>query len=391
MLAYYGTVISDHITRKPNGGIVCTDVPIARTGVQEYLARELMLDGDPERVVRVAREPEEVFSPAAMASFEGVCVCDDHPPESVTAVNFSQYSKGHVQNIRRSGEYLLGDLHIDDAVLADQVLNRGKREISCGYQCTYEPGGEGYIQREIRGNHVAIVPRGRAGSSVSIKDSARRAGKGRQYMSKFTEAILSAFGMAAREAGSQEEVRALVATAATALDAAPEGKEAEAPPAQDAEPPAAEPPKGDDIGAKLDKVLEMLSALAAGRREEAPAFRDERALDSLMDSLSGGQAVTIAAGGAADMAPAARDAALALLKKVRPAVADIKDAAERSRVVDALVSAIDGPGVMGQVMQAAADSARAAADAAQGTSFEARCRESEAAYAARNPHKDKEV
>lgn len=144
MLAYYGTAISDHITKKPSGGIVCTDVPIARTGQQEYLARELQLDGDPERVIQVSREAEEVFAPAAMASFEGACVTDGHPPENVTAVNFGQYSKGHVQNVRRSGDYLVADLHIDDAVLADQVLNRVKREVSCGYLCTYVPSGSGY-------------------------------------------------------------------------------------------------------------------------------------------------------------------------------------------------------------------------------------------------------
>jgi len=46
----------------------------------------------------------------------------------------------------------------------------GKREISCGY--TYElceENGE-YIQRKIRGNHVAVVDAGRAGARVSIKD-----------------------------------------------------------------------------------------------------------------------------------------------------------------------------------------------------------------------------
>lgn len=85
MLAYYGTAISEHITKKPNGGIICTGVPVARTGTQEYLARELQLDGDPERIIPVRREPEEVFSPAALASFEGCAVTDGHPPENVTA------------------------------------------------------------------------------------------------------------------------------------------------------------------------------------------------------------------------------------------------------------------------------------------------------------------
>ena len=45
---------------------------------------------------------------------------------------------------------------------------------------------------------------------------------------------------------------------------------------------------------------------------------------------------------------------------------------------------------MGRVMEAAEANARQAADAAQASAFESRCRESEAAYAARNPHKKKE-
>lgn len=390
MLAYYGTALSDHITKKPSGGIVCTGVPIARTGTQEYLAGELGLGGDPERVILVTRAPEEVFAQEAMASFEGVCVCDDHPPESVTAVNFSQYSKGHAQNVRREGEYLVADLHIEDAVLADQVLHRAKREVSCGYTTTYVPDGGGYRQTNIRGNHVAVVLRGRAGSEVSIKDAAQGAGKGRKTMSKFTEAILQAFGMAAREADGPEELPALVSTAASVLDAAPDKGKPAAPPAKEegtSEPPPAkadpaanapeqEPTPTDDLGMKLDKVLELLSALQHSGREEPPA-KDEKALDSLIEQLSGG---------AADSLPPAAE----LLKRMRPAVAGIQDTAARARVVDALVSAVGGPGLMGQVAQAAADNARKAADVARASTFEERCRESEAAYAARNPHKRQE-
>lgn len=392
MLAYYGTALSDHITKKPSGGIVCTGVPIARTGTQEYLAGELGLDGDPDRVIRVTRTPEEVFSPEAMASFEGVCVCDDHPPESVTAVNFSQYSKGHAQNVRREGEYLVADLHIEDAVLADQVLHRAKREVSCGYTTAYVPDGDGYRQTNIRGNHVAVVLRGRAGSEVSIKDAAQGAEKGRKTMSEFWKSVLTAFGMAAKDA-SPEELDAMVSTAASALDAAPPDKtdgpgdavpaqeeKREAQPAKEepaADAPAEGPARTDDLGGKLDKVLGLLSALQRGGREEPPA-KDEKALDGLIEKLSGG--------GAGDSLPPAAD----LLKRMRPAVAGIQDAAARARVVDALVSAVGGPGLMGQVAQAAADSARKAADAAHASTFEERCRESEAAYAARNPHKRQE-
>lgn len=394
MLAYYGTALSDHITKKPSGGIVCTGVPIARTGTQEYLAGELGLDGDPEKVIRVTRTPEEVFAPEAMASFEGCPVTDDHPPESVTAVNFGQYSKGHAQNVRREGEYLVADLHIEDAVLADQVLHRAKREVSCGYTTTYVPSGSGYCQTNIRGNHVAVVLRGRAGSEVSIKDAAQGAEKGRKTMSEFWKSVLTAFGMAAKDA-SPEELDAMVSTTASALDAAPdagpekgkqdappagEDQKPEAPPARE-EPTADAPAEGsartDDLGAKLDKVLELLSALQRSGQEKQTA-KDEKTLDSLIDKLSGGDA--------ADGLPPRAD----LLKRMRPAVASIQDAAARARVVDALVSAVGGQGLMGQVAQAAADSAQAAADTAHASTFEERCRESEVAYAARNPHKRQE-
>ena len=109
MLAYYGSQISPHLVDTPEGFLICKDVPIARTGEQEYLARELMLDGDPERPVTVQRRPEDVFAPAALASFEGKPVTDGHPPESVGAENYAAYAKGHVQNVRRQGDYVTAD------------------------------------------------------------------------------------------------------------------------------------------------------------------------------------------------------------------------------------------------------------------------------------------
>lgn len=219
-------------------------------------------------------------------------------------------------------------------------------------------------------------------------------------MGKFAEAILNALGVAAHEAETEEEVKGLVATAAKALDAAPGEKSGEekAPPAGDACPAGdvdiIHEPKGTDLGEKLDRVLEMLSALEHKNDREEKALRDEDDLDDLIEKLAGVEkesSVTIPAEEMTDMSPAARDAAAALLKKVRPAVAAIKDQQERSRVVDALLSTIQGPNAMGQVMEAAAAHARRASDAAQASTFEARCRESEAAYAARNPHKQKEA
>ena len=65
--AYYGSRISDSISRTPEGFLVCRDVPIARVGVQDYLGREIGQDERPDEIFKVNRPAEEVFSPAAVA------------------------------------------------------------------------------------------------------------------------------------------------------------------------------------------------------------------------------------------------------------------------------------------------------------------------------------
>ena len=392
-IAYYGTDISPNKTETVEGYLICRNVPIARTGAQQYLARELMLDGDPERIVTVDRYPEDVFEDAALASFEGKPVTDGHPPENVGPENYAAYQKGHVQNVRREGDHIVADLYINDANLASEIQNGVKREVSCGYLCSYEPSGTGYRQRKIRGNHVAVVPKGRAGAAVAIKDAAQEAEKGRnKHVSDFWKSVLTAFGMAAKDA-SPEELNTMVETTAAALDAEPvktpdaePAKEdpAEEKPTEDAE--VIEAPKGDDIGSKLDRILEMLEAKSRGGRGERP-LHDESDLDEMIEKLSGGEsAITVPI----ENDCAARDAAVELLKKVRPAVAAIEDKQTRAKVTDALLSAIHGKDVMGEIAKAALDSARANAEQTKKTSYEKICADSSAAYAERNPHTKKE-
>ena len=170
---YYGTRLSENISRRePEGYLLCLNVPVARTGTQEYLPEELGLPGGPD-MIQVHRLEEEVFSPETIASFEGMPVTNDHPPDGVDIENIRRLQRGHAHNIRRGtgteSDLLLADLIITDPVLIDAILG-GKREISCGY--TYELCEEDgrYIQRKIRGNHIAVVDAGRAGPRVSIRD-----------------------------------------------------------------------------------------------------------------------------------------------------------------------------------------------------------------------------
>lgn len=214
-------------------------------------------------------------------------------------------------------------------------------------------------------------------------------------MSDFWKSVLTAFGMAAKDA-SPEELDTMVQTTANVLDAEP-AKAPEAEPTKDE--PAQEPAKdaetieahkGDDIGAKLDRILEMLEAKARGGRGEHP-LHDETDLDEMIARLAGKEegkeAVTIPAEEMDGMTGPARDAAVELLRKVRPAVAAIEDKQARAKVTDALLSAIKGPDMMGAIAQAAMDSAKANAQKAQKTTYEQACAEAESAYAARNPHK----
>ena len=73
--------------------------------------------------------------------------------------------------------YLKGNLKIYGENIKE-AINGGKVDLSAGYRCRYEksPGEfEGqkydYIQRSIRGNHIALVDEGRSGADVSVMDS----------------------------------------------------------------------------------------------------------------------------------------------------------------------------------------------------------------------------
>ena len=79
---YYGTRLSENLSRRePEGYLLCLNVPVARTGTQEYLPEELGLPGG-GTLIQVHRPEDEVFSPETIASFEGMAfiACQDKDP-----------------------------------------------------------------------------------------------------------------------------------------------------------------------------------------------------------------------------------------------------------------------------------------------------------------------
>lgn len=156
------------------GFLLCRDVPIARIGELLYADGEVPVEATPDGLIKINRSPEEVFRPETIASFEGKPVTLDHPSDFVTPETWRQLAVGTVQNVRQGqgieNDYLFADLLITDAQAIEDIRS-GLREVSCGYEADYEqvePGrGE---QRNIIGNHVALVERGRCGPRCAIGD-----------------------------------------------------------------------------------------------------------------------------------------------------------------------------------------------------------------------------
>lgn len=207
-VSYFASKISDNISETSEGYLICHNVPIARTGVQEYLGQELDISDKYDEYIKVYREPEDVFANETLSSFEGKPFTDNHPEPKVDINNITQYSKGHAQNLRRSTEepdLLLADIIVTDPLVISEIKNGVKREISSGYDCYYVPYKDGYRQVEIRGNHIALVTKGRAGSRVSIKDN-KLERKKRMAKKNIFAAMLKAF---AKDADPDEVAEAL--------------------------------------------------------------------------------------------------------------------------------------------------------------------------------------
>ncbi len=151
----------------------------ARTGVQEYLARELGIkDGDPDRMVKVYRPAEEVFASDSLASYAGADVTDDHPPTLVDSNTYSKYTRGTIIGAGvQDGDFVKIDMLIKskDAIASAEA---GKVQVSVGYTAQYDADvpddlksqGIEFIQRDIKVNHVALVDRARAGAQARIFD-----------------------------------------------------------------------------------------------------------------------------------------------------------------------------------------------------------------------------
>ena len=143
---------------------------IARTGIQLYT--------DADGSVRREYRPEtEVASPDSLASFAGKAITSEHPPVLLDAENTKDYQVGFSgTEVVYDNGFVKAVMTITDKETIDRIMRGDAREVSAGYRVNYDPtpgvtdSGEHYdgIQKEILGNHIAVVRRGRAGPQVKL-------------------------------------------------------------------------------------------------------------------------------------------------------------------------------------------------------------------------------
>ena len=177
---------ADHLTldapRRTADGYMAVRAKAARTGVYQYLGSEIDPNNEhglrDKGLVNVLRDENTVFDTAAVQSFIGKPITDDHPKDGVNAANWRDKARGTIMGALRDGDYLAFDLLLTDAGTIAKV-DAGKRQLSNGYAATLEYGdfqhtdGTPCVARQAKitgGNHVALVDAGRAGSECAIKD-----------------------------------------------------------------------------------------------------------------------------------------------------------------------------------------------------------------------------
>lgn len=157
------------VERRPDGTIVC-DAYLTRAGVFPYRQP----DGSTQLELRL---PDDVFDGNSLKSFEGRPVTNNHPPGMLDAQNATHFAVGCLLGVpTRDGDHMRGRLSVYDAKTISD-MESGKVQVSNGYtcDCLEEPGEHPdfgpyhAIQKNIVGNHIAVVDSARAGLTAAAR------------------------------------------------------------------------------------------------------------------------------------------------------------------------------------------------------------------------------
>ena len=165
-----------------NGYLTVRGNPISSFGVFDYSAGQLGLEGDPMRIVKVFRPESAINNPDTINSFKEVPLIIKHAMLSgfegdddggVVAPEEKGLDGILTGNVYYDAPWMKGDIKIFSRK-AQKALKLGLKDLSLGYDCRFyhKPGvfdGQEYeyIQDNLIGNHIAMVPEGRvAGARV---------------------------------------------------------------------------------------------------------------------------------------------------------------------------------------------------------------------------------
>lgn len=156
---------------------------VARSGIQSYYRCELGLKDEPFKKIRLYRPPEVVLSDEVCNMFDGVDVTNEHPKQFIDKTNYRKLTAGVVlgsaQKDEENPNFIVCDMLIKDADTI-KAIEAGKIQLSVGYRNTIDftdgvtPDGEKYdarVDKITLVNHVALVPRARAGIEARLFDS----------------------------------------------------------------------------------------------------------------------------------------------------------------------------------------------------------------------------
>jgi len=163
-----------------NGYVSIDQNPISRSGVFPYLGRQIGAP-EPDRIYHVYRPAEELSNQATIDSFKLIPIIDDHtmlgPAEDGFTPAESKGTHGVVgEGVAFRDGVLYGNLKIFSETVK-RLIQSGKRDLSLAYRCVYDKvagtyNGQDYqyVQRKLRGNHLALVDRARGGAALKFGD-----------------------------------------------------------------------------------------------------------------------------------------------------------------------------------------------------------------------------
>lgn len=157
--------------------------PITKIGVFPYLGRQISPELEPNKIYQVLRPESELFTEEALASFNELPITIGHALLGPREEGFTPAEEKGIDgttgaSAERKGDKVVNDIKLFSERIKDEV-NHGKKELSAGYFCDFVPergtwNGRHYdfVQKNIRGNHIALVDKGRSGHDVRVMDSA---------------------------------------------------------------------------------------------------------------------------------------------------------------------------------------------------------------------------